>query len=302
MPSKETLSLSRIISEAVKFTLSGSNVKSKIKIVGDLYKVDVDEGQIHQVLNNIIINADQSMPDGGTIKVKAENVTSNPDKIPNLKEGKYVAVHIEDTGIGISNEHISKVFDPFFTTKQKGSGLGLATSYSIINNHHGKIVVDSEIDKGTTFSIYLPASEKKTVEKAITEEVLLKGKGRVLVMDDNEGILEGSKKLLSALGYKPDSGLDGKEAIEKYTKAKEAGKPYDAVILDLTIPGGMGGRKTIKELLKIDPEVKAIVSSGYADNLIMYEHRSYGFQAMLTKPYNAEAMSKVLLDVISKTD
>ena len=299
MPIKDTLPLSPFIDDTVRLALSGSNVKSEISIADDLRAVEADEGQINQVISNLVINADQAMPLGGVIKISADNIEIKKGEHPQLNEGKYVVMKVMDSGIGIIEEHLSKIFDPFFTTKHKGSGLGLATAYSIIKKHDGLIEVDSKFRKGTTFSIYLPASDKKPKKDAKEKDKLFTGKGRILLMDDDEMLIKGSSDLLHEIGYKADSAKDGKEAIDKYKEAKESGKPYDAVILDLTIPGGMGGRETIDRLLKINPEVKAIVSSGYTDNLAIARYKDYGFKGMLIKPYNAQKMSEVVHQVIT---
>ncbi len=299
LPVKKPLSLLPIINDSLRLVLSGSNIKSKLSIADGLWAVEGDEGQINQVISNLVINADQAMPEGGDIKVSANNMEIKTGEIHPLNEGRYVVVQVKDSGTGIAGEHLSKIFDPFFTTKHKGSGLGLATAYSIIKKHDGLIEVDSKFRKGTTFSIYLPASDKKPKKDAKEKDKLFTGKGRILLMDDDEMLIKGSSDLLHEIGYKADSAKDGKEAIDKYKEAKESGKPYDAVILDLTIPGGMGGRETIDRLLKINPEVKAIVSSGYTDNLAIARYKDYGFKGMLIKPYNAQKMSEVVHQVIT---
>jgi PAS domain S-box-containing protein len=299
VPVKKTLSLSPLVQNSVRFSLSGSNVKSEISIAEDLWPVEADEGQINQVIQNIVINADHAMPEGGNIKVSAENRTINARSGIPLNEGKYVVINIEDTGIGISEEYLSKVFDPYFTTKQKGSGIGLATSYSIIKKHEGLIKVYSKIGTGTTFSIYLPASVREVPAEREEDEGIIFGRGRILVMDDEQDVLKSVEIFMKSSGYEIEIAEDGNQAIEIYKHAKETGRDFDAVILDLTIPGGMGGKETIKKLLEIDPKVKAIVSSGYADDQIMAEYRDYGFMATLSKPYNDKELSKTLHEVIT---
>lgn len=299
-PIKKTTSIAKLIKESVRFALSGSNVKCEFFIADDLWLSNVDEGQIGQVIQNIIINADQAMPKGGVIRVYCENVViSQHDNLP-LKEGKYVKISISDQGIGIPKEYITKIFDPFFTTKQSGSGLGLSTAYSIIKRHDGYITVESQVGVGTTFYIYLPASDKRIEIEEEKIDKLLKGKGRVLLMDDEEMVLEVVGDMLKYLGYEVAFARNGNEAIEFYKRAKAAGHPFDVVIMDLTIAGGMGGKEAIKKLIEIDPEVKAIVSSGYANDPIMVDFKKYGFSGVIAKPYKIKDLSKTLQKVMGK--
>jgi PAS domain S-box-containing protein len=297
-PVKKTVNLSSVIPDAVRFSLSGSNVKNEVSIAEDLWNIEADEGQINQVLQNIIINADQAMPDGGTLKVKAENITIGEGELPALAGGRYVLTQITDTGTGISEDHLSRIFDPYFTTKQKGSGLGLASSYSIISKHGGLIKADSKTEVGTTFTLYLPATEKEMSDDE-DHEVFATGWGRILIMDDEREIRTSLKVFLGTLNYEAEFAEEGAQAIELYEQAKKADKPFDAVILDITVPGGMGGKETVQRLLQIDSGVKAIVSSGYADDPIMADFEHYGFKATLSKPYNVQEMMKVLKEVIS---
>jgi CheY-like chemotaxis protein len=213
-----------------------------------------------------------------------------------LKPGRYIRISIKDQGVGIAEKHLSKIFDPYFTTKQAGSGLGLATAYSIIKKHNGHISVDSLPEAGTIFNIYLPASDKEVPVKE--EAILLTGRGRILVMDDDKLLREMACDMLEMLGYESEFARDGAETIEMYRKATESEKPYDAVILDLTIPGGMGGEEAIKILLNMDPEVKAIVYSGYSDGEVMSNFRKYGFKGMMPKHFDLQTLGKVLNDVL----
>ena len=299
-PIKKITSIAKLIKESVRFALSGSNVKCEFFIADDLWLSNVDEGQIGQVIQNIIINADQAMPKGGVIRVYCENVViSQHDNLP-LKEGKYVKISISDQGIGIPKEYITKIFDPFFTTKQSGSGLGLSTAYSIIKRHDGYITVESQVGVGTTFYIYLPASDKRIEIEEEKVDKLLKGKGRILLMDDKEIVLEVMGNMLKYLGYEVAFARNGNEAIGFYKRAKAAGHPFDVVIMDLTIAGGMGGKEAIKKLIEIDPEVKAIVSSGYANDPIMVDFKKYGFSGVIAKPYKIKDLSKTLQKVMGK--
>jgi CheY-like chemotaxis protein len=236
------------------------------------------------------------MPDGGTIHIFGDNLTIDETHGLPIRPGKYVGISITDQGLGIAKEDIVKVFDPFFTTKSEGSGLGLATAYSIVKKHDGHIRVESELGKGTTFRIYLPASEKKLQEK---EEVkVIQGTGKVLLMDDEAPLRKIAGKMLESLGYIPEFAKDGDEAIEMFKAAKASGNPYEAVILDLTIPGGMGGKDTVKKLIEIDPETNAIVSSGYSDDPVLADSKKYGFKGVLPKPFDPRSLSRVLNEVI----
>ena len=300
-PVKKVSSIKALIENSTIFALRGSNVKPEFLLDKDLWNVEIDEDQISEVINNLVINANQAMPEGGVIKVLADNVNvDNSDVLP-IRGGKYVKIKIEDNGIGIPEEYLQKIFDPFFTTKQEGSGLSLATTYSIIKKHDGYIDVESDIGKGTSFYIYIPASEQDVLAlDDLDFKLIKKGKGRVLVMDDEEFVRDVAGEMLKAIGYEVEFARDGLEALRKYRKAKEKQKLFDCVILDLTIPGGMGGKELIKELVEIDPEVKAIVSSGYSNDPIMSNYRDYGFSGVVPKPYEIKELSKVLYKVIEK--
>ena len=295
-PLKETASIEDILKESCSFVLRGSKSGCEFSIAEDLWPAEVDVGQISQVINNIVINANQAMPEGGIIQVVANNLIIEDRHGLPVKPGRYIRISVIDQGVGIAQKHLLNIFDPYFTTKQVGSGLGLATTYSIIRKHNGHITVDSQMEVGTTFHIYLPASEKAVPEK---EEIrLIKGQGRILVMDDEAPLRELVGKMLGNLGYEPEFAEDGAEAIEMYKGAKAAEKPYDAVILDLTVPGGMGGKEAINKLLEIDPEVRAIVSSGYSDDPVLANFQEYGFKGMMPKPFESLSLGKVLHEVL----
>ncbi|MGQ9608222.1 MAG: PAS domain-containing hybrid sensor histidine kinase/response regulator [bacterium] len=299
-PIMKTASIAELLHESADFALRGSNVRCIVNVSKDLLPVEIDEGQMNQVISNMIINADQAMPNGGVINISAENINIDIISSIPLKPGKYVKISIQDEGVGIPEENIQKIFDPFFTTKPRGSGLGLAISYSIIKNHGGYIDVKSKVGEGTTFSIYIPAIDGKSAEEMEEETKLYTGKGNILVMDDEVYVREMSVDMLNDLGYDAVSVEDGIEAIDVYEKAMKSGKPFDAVIMDLTIPGKAGGKEAIKELLKIDPNIKAIVSSGYSNDPIMAEYKEYGFCGFIVKPYRLEELSEVLHKVIAK--
>jgi CheY-like chemotaxis protein len=263
-----------------------------------------------QVISNLILNARQAMPEGGVIKVSADNIRvgKGDTSVRSLKEGEYIKISVEDCGVGIEKKYLDKIFDPYFTTKQKGSGLGLATAYSIIKSHGGHITAESQPGVGTTFYIYLPASKKEVPKYKDREEIITSIRGekykgtKVLVMDDEVNIRDISREMLTYLGCEVVLAVDGDEAIELYRKARESGDPFDAILMDLTIPGGMGGKEAIKKLLEIDPEVKAIVSSGYSNDPVMAEYKKYGFSGIIAKPYNVMDLSEKLQKLIAGED
>jgi len=300
-PVKKTVSVAKLLRDSATLVLSGSNVKCDFAIAKGLWPVEVDEGQIAQVIHNLIINAKQAMPDGGTIQVSAENFALSAENNPFIKNGKYVKITVKDTGVGIPEEHLPKIFDPYFTTKEEGSGLGLATAYSIIKNHAGYIMAESAAGVGTTFYIHLPASKKEIDRVEAVEEKLVSGKEKILVMDDDDIVRDVAGKMLTKLGYEVDFARDGSEAIELYKKSKNSGRPFGVVIIDLTIPGGMGGRETMQKLLEIDPYVKAIVSSGYSDDAVMSNYTNYNFKGVIAKPYRIEELSRTVHSVLTET-
>ena len=297
-PVKATASISRLIEESSLFVLQGTKSGCEFSIAENLWPVLADTGQISQAISNIVINANQAMPEGGIVQVAAENLVLEESQGLPLNPGRYIRISIKDQGVGIAKKHLSKIFDPYFTTKNEGSGLGLAAVYSIIKKHSGHISVNSSLGAGTTFDIYLPASGK---DIPVTEKFdLITGAGKILVMDDDRLLREMAVDMLEMLGYEAEFAEDGAEAIEMYRKAKESEKPYDAVILDLTIQGGMGGKEAAKRLLEIDPELKAIVFSGYSDSPVMSNYRKYGFKGMMAKPFDFKTLGKVLNDVLKK--
>jgi nitrogen-specific signal transduction histidine kinase/ActR/RegA family two-component response regulator len=303
-PVLKLASLTELLKDTAKFALRGSRVKCHFSIPAGLWHAEVDAGQVSQVIHNLVINAQQAMPAGGTIELTAVNMaindTGSPGKGLPVIPGDYVRIAVADHGSGIPAENLEKIFDPFFTTKQKGNGLGLATSFSIARNHGGHISVESEPGAGSTFYLYLPASTQTAAPKqAKTAARKSAGKARILVMDDEKGVREIAGRMLKHIGYKDvEFAEDGAEAITLYKAAMETGNPFSAAILDLTIAGGMGGEVAIQKLLKIDPGVKAIVSSGYIDDSIIAKFRDYGFSGMVAKPYTIEELRKAVQDVI----
>jgi PAS domain S-box-containing protein len=299
-PIKKPTSIAALLKESATFALSGSNVKCDFCIPDDLWVAEVDETQISRVISNIVINADQAMPQGGMISIMAKNMVIKRRSHLKLPEGNYLEIAIKDNGTGISKKHLSRIFEPFFTTKQKGRGLGLPTAYSIIKNHGGYMTAQSKLGVGTTIYFYVHATtEPLPVAEETVNKSYISGRGSILVMDDEEMIRDMLYNGLSDVGYKIELAADGTEAIEKYTKAEQSGDKFDAVIMDLTIPGGMGGKETIKKLLEIDPNVKAIASSGYANGAVMANFKRYGFVGAVTKPYRFAELEKTLSNVIS---
>ena len=242
----------------------------------------------------------QAMNKGGSIDIFFSNITSQANDGLPLEPGKYVRIDIQDHGCGITKEHIGNIFDPYFTTKPRGTGLGLATSYSIIKRHHGHIMVSSEIDKGSIFSIYLIASDKSLPRENPIEPTIFKGSGRVLIMDDEQPILDMLVEMLSICGYEVTTTLDGYQTVEIYKHALANKNPFDLVIVDLTVPGSMGGRATLEELRKIKADVKVIVSSGYSSDPVLADYQAHGFDGAITKPFKIKEMSKVVFDVVNQ--
>ncbi len=299
-PVKKLISIEKLLKESTAFALRGSNVVCEYYLEDGLYHINADEGQLNQVIGNMVINAQHAMPQGGLLKVKASNVNGdNSKELVSLKHGKSVKISIEDNGCGAPKGILSKIFDPYFTTKQGGSGLGLASSYSIVKNHGGLITVESELDVGTTFTIYLPASSKEADAMLEGEDKPIFGNGKILIMDDDEAIRDMAGQTLGFIGYEVELSKDGAEAVDIYKRAKEAGDPFDVVIMDLTIPGGIGGKDAILMLREIEPEVKAIVFSGYSNDPVMADYKKYGFNSVITKPFEIKEMNDTLQKMIN---
>jgi two-component system cell cycle sensor histidine kinase/response regulator CckA len=288
-PAKEHVPILPVVESAARFALSGSSCECEILPQDDLWQVDGDAGQIGQVLQNIVLNADQSMPQGGRIEIMVDNVPPDRERPAVLGEGDFVLIAVRDSGPGIPEKSRERLFDPYFTTREGGTGLGLATSYSIVKNHGGIIDVESEPGEGATFAVYLPAIRQKPVEAAVAAPVETRS-AKVLIMDDDEMIRKISRKILRSLGHECEFAEKGESAVAMFKAARDEGRPFDLVILDLTIRGGMGGADTIGELLAIDPEVKAIVSTGYSDDGALPDYRSQGFEMFLKKPYTVEEL------------
>jgi CheY-like chemotaxis protein len=268
-----------------------------IDIPDNLWNVNIDKDQIIQVITNIIINAKQAMSNRGKIFIKAENSDINFD--PYKKPGRYLKISIKDDGCGISQENLNKIFDPYFTTKENGSGLGLAICYSILKKHNGYIDIQTKVNDGATFIIFLPALTEKIKEKANIEKSIIYGTGKVLIIDDDICVIKTIEKMLTFLHFEYDSVKKGEDGVVLYKKSLKEKRPYDVIITDLTIPGGIGGVDIIKKLKNLNPDVKCIVSSGYSNNPIMSNYKKYGFCEVMNKPYTVEELSRILNKVIN---
>jgi signal transduction histidine kinase/CheY-like chemotaxis protein len=292
-PVQKVVPLVPFIQEAVQFALSGSNIASQFSLADDLWLCNIDKNQIAQVIDNIVINAQQAMPNGGVLEIGASNVLARDGEYPSLANGRYVKVSIKDQGVGMPKDVMPRIFDPFYTTKTKGHGLGLATCYSIVNRHGGCIDVESEPGKGSTFHVYLPASTGVVAVKA-RKIVERKGSGIVVVVDDDEVVRNTVRKMVEELGYTVVCKRDGKEAIDFYIQEAQAGHRFAGVILDLTIRGGMGGVETVAELRKLDKQLPVFVASGYADDPVMRNPVEYGFTGSIGKPFTIAELSEML--------
>lgn len=299
-PVKKPTDLQHLIKNAVSFALTGSSVAAEVIIADDLWPVEADQGQLGQVINNLLINAAQAMPQGGVVRVSAANRLMTRQAMSHDGE-RFVAMVVSDQGAGIAPENLKKIFDPYFTTKETGTGLGLTSVYSIVRKHDGDISVTSEPGKGTTFEILLPAShEPVSTENSWVDRGVTAGKGLILIMDDEEYIRDIACEMLSMMGYEAEGYSCGEDLVQRYRDKVREGKTPSAVILDLTIRGGMGGQEAAKTVLECDPEARLIVASGYSTNPVMANYREYGFAAALMKPYRLDDVGGTLQKVLKK--
>jgi signal transduction histidine kinase/ActR/RegA family two-component response regulator len=298
-PVKELIKIDEVLRESAGFALRGSNISCEFELPDNLRPLIADKGQITQVIHNLIINAKQAMLNGGNIRIYAEYKMIYSEYHLPVPDGEYMMFAIEDHGVGIPMEHITQIFDPYFTTKGNGSGLGLATSYSIVKKHNGHIAVESKEGEGTTFFVYLPISYEESHTEINEQESTIPGTGRILIMDDEKPVREVLGNMLIELGYTVEFAQNGEEAVEQYSQAKESGQRFDAVILDLTVKKGMGGKESIEKLINIDPETKGIVSSGYSNDPIMSHYKDHGFVGVITKPYRLQELSVIMHDVLT---
>lgn len=295
-PVRSSTSLLQMIEDVTNFSLIGSNVTCSFDTPTDLWHCNIDKEQVSQVLSNIVINARQAMPNGGTVLVSAANIYLKDNEIDSMTEGEYVKISIKDSGIGIPNEMQKKIFDPFFTTKKTGRGLGLAVSYSVIKKHDGCIDVDSEPGKGTVFNIYLPASKEVPINASIKTDSEQKSAGNILILDDQEEMCDSLRELLGCFGYSAVCVKDGWDAVKFFIEETKAQRPLSAIILDLTIPNGMGGKETVAEIRKLDSKVPVFVSSGYYADPVMADPKAYGFTASLKKPFAIKELITLIED------
>ena len=300
-PVKERVHLFDFVQDVISFDLAGSKVKPVLEQDDDLWAASADRGQLEQVFSNLAINALEAMPEGGTFTVKLENVEISDAIIPTLKQGKYIKATICDSGTGIPEKIIDQVFDPYFTTKQTGNGLGLSTVYSIIQKHNGFIEINSKVQRGTTITIFLPAVAVRKepvavkIEKGIAKQ---RENLSILVMDDEKAVRDIISLLLGRIGYTVETVEEGNKALVRYQERMNQGSPFSVVIMDLTIPGGMGGKEAVKNILEIDPDAKVIVSSGYADDPIMANYTKFGFKGVIAKPYTLNKLQETLDKVL----
>ncbi|WP_298665232.1 PAS domain S-box protein [uncultured Methanofollis sp.] len=298
-PRKDTLEVAGIVREAANYALRGSKSTCRFDLAPGPMPVDADPALILQVLQALIINADQAMPGGGAVTIGAEVVEVSGNNPVPLPIGSYVRITVKDEGVGISKEHMGRIFDPYFTTKKHGSGLGLAVALPIIKNHGGWMDVTSEPGAGTTFSLYLPSSAH-TIPAEMKTEVIPSGRiGSILLMDDEAGILETTSDILRHLGYTVTTAQDGEEAVTRFEEALKEGKPYDGVILDLTVPGRMGGEETFNRLRELDPAVKVVVSSGYLNDPVVRDPKRFGLFGSIGKPYRIDELSRILQNLLN---
>ena len=306
-PLKETTDMAALVRSVTEFSLSGSNIRCQFDVADDLWLVDVDKTQVSQAVHNLVMNAREAMPEGGVITVLAGNV-QNIDGVRAPTASRWVRLSIIDQGKGIAPEDMDKIFNPYFSTKQrgnqKGTGLGLSICHSIIRNHDGKMAIDSSPGAGTTVNLYLPASMNAlpaiSAAKPCKLMTPIPGCGRILVMDDEEMIINMAGRILARLGYESAFARNGSEAVALYEEALNTEQPFDAVVLDLTVRGGMGGEEAMHHLLDIDPQVKGIVSSGYSDSPVMQHYKKYGFSAAAGKPYSLIELSQALDHVLNQ--
>ena len=299
-PIKQASDLNGIIRDSADFAVHGSRSKCSFHLAPDLRMTEVDPAQISRVVQNIVLNADEAMPEGGIIRISTLNVTLDAGNPHALPPGVYVAVTIQDAGVGIPPEHLKRIFDPYFTTKQKGSGLGLAIAYSVVSQHGGTIHAESKIGLGSTFAVLLPASKTDAATAPPPKTAPIVTGGRILIMDDDAAVLSTLSRILKRSGCEVHTAENGHQAVELYAEAAKAHRPFDVVLLDLTVPGGMGGRETLDALRVKDPHVRAIASSGYSNAPILANPNAFGFDACMAKPYRAEDVLAVLGGILSR--
>jgi len=298
-PVKKPLEVRELLTSAVNFSLSGSNVRCIFSIPKDVWNIEADENQFTQVISNLVLNGIEAMPDGGTLHVRARNRNLEAQEVPQLAAGRAVEITIQDQGVGIPEEHLQRVFDPYFTAKKGGRGLGLAIVYSVVLRHGGHVRLDSELGMGTTVTIFLPATDAQPASLEAAPEDTVAKACSVLIMDDEEIVRAAVSAMLEFLGCQVETATDGAEMLALYRQAMDQGGRFDLVIMDLTIPGGMGGVEAVRELLRIDPEAKALVSSGYSNDPVMANYKAYGFAGVVPKPYRIGELNRALASILT---
>jgi PAS domain S-box-containing protein len=299
-PVLKTLDLRKMLHDTVQFNLAGSSIAVRFDVADALWCVKADAGQFAQVFANIVINAREAMPQGGTLTVQARNVPGMQGSAPPTLRGDFVGISIHDEGAGIPDGIIGQIFNPYFTTKQKGSGLGLAIAHGIVHKHNGQIQVECPPSGGTTFTVLLPAAADAPAPGVVPgagpgcSMAASRATGHVLVMDDEPAIRMVSAGMLTHLGFTSETVADGREALKRYQAAMQRGRPFDAVILDLTVPGGMGGIEAVRGLLDLDPSARVIVASGYSSDAVFAEYGGHGFCGCLTKPFELSRLQEAL--------
>ena len=299
-PVRERISIEGLVRESALLSVHGTQVRCEFGIAEDLCATDADAGQIGQAIGNLVLNAAQAMSGGGTVRIRGENVVVGQGEMAYVNPGPYVKIEVADTGIGIPGKNLKRIFDPYFTTRENATGLGLTTSYHIMKSHGGNLFVESEPGEGTTASLYLPASTECIPRVVEAErETARNGKCRVLVMDDEDLVREMEIGMLEHLGCEARGARDGSEAIGMYREAAMVGTPYDLVVMDLTVPGKMGGKEAGARLLGMYPDARVIVCSGYASEPVMSDPSAHGFRGMLGKPFRMEELKRVLERVLA---
>jgi signal transduction histidine kinase/ActR/RegA family two-component response regulator len=298
-PIKKPVLAASLVREAVELALRGTMTRGEFQLAADLWPVEADESQLVQMISNLAINAVQAMAGGGVLKVSLANMRLGEGDEPGLSAGYYNRIEMQDQGPGIADECIGKIFDPYFTTKESGSGLGLAICYSIVKRHGGGIQVASTPGKGSVFTILLPASAERSVAPEVAVKGVMAGGGRILVMDDEESVRKVVARMLERLGYRVSLVNDGARAVAAHREALAAKEPFAAIILDLTIPAGMGGKEAARRILELDPGAKIIVSSGYDNDPVMSNHADHGFKGVIPKPFDLEELSATVGKVVA---
>jgi two-component system cell cycle sensor histidine kinase/response regulator CckA len=298
-PVRKVVALRPIVEEAARFALSGAAARADFSFPAEGWPIEADAGQIGQVVHNLILNAVQAMPTGGNIDVACENVTLADGQVVPLPAGRYLQLRVRDQGHGIPPEHLHRIFDPYFTTKSGGHGLGLASVYSIVQHHGGQVTVDSTLGKGSTFTVYLPATDRTSMAPEPPRAPRRPSGGRVLVMDDEPAVRRVATVMLERLGYDVEAAAEGAEALEKARAARAAGRPFDVLLLDLTVPGGMGGVEAAERLQFADPEAVAVATSGYSSDPVMARWGDFGFVAAIAKPYAPADLAAAIAEAIA---